>query len=112
MRRVLAVTDASARTCPEPSGGGPEQRRRSCGKGQNDSTPAGAGDIFLRAGGHLVDAPFRIRLGKTGIGGGQAHQVGTILRLHAAMTRDGQQDTGRLRARVIEIGIGPALGAE
>jgi hypothetical protein len=45
-----------------------------------------ARDILLRTGGHLVDAPFRIRLGKPGIGGGQAHEVGTILRLHAPMT--------------------------
>jgi hypothetical protein len=37
---------------------------------------------------------------------------GTILRLHAAMTRGGQQDAGRLCARIIEIGIGTALSAE
>jgi hypothetical protein len=70
MRSVFAVTDASARTCREPSCGGPEQRRRSCREGENDSTPARARDILFRAGGHLVDAPFRIGLGKTGIGGG------------------------------------------
>jgi hypothetical protein len=28
------------------------------------------------------------------------------------MTRGGQQDTRRLCARIFEIGIGPALGAE
>jgi hypothetical protein len=28
------------------------------------------------------------------------------------MTRGGQQDAGRLCARIIEIGIGPALSAE
>jgi hypothetical protein len=67
MRSVFAVTDASPRTCGEPSGGGPDQRRRGRGKRQNDGTLAGAGDIFLRAGGHLVDAPFRIGLGKAGI---------------------------------------------
>jgi hypothetical protein len=70
MRSVFAVTDASARTCGEPSGGGPEERRRSCREGENDSTFARARDILFRAGGHLVDAPFRIGLGKTGIGGG------------------------------------------
>jgi hypothetical protein len=70
MRSVFAVTDASARTCGEPSGGGPEQRRRrSCREGENDSAPARARDILFRAGGHLVNAPFRIGLGKTGIGG-------------------------------------------
>jgi len=105
VRRNFAVTYTSTRTCREPTCGGPEQRRRSCRKGQNDSTPAGAADVFLRAGGHLVDAPFRIGLGKTGIGGCWAHEVGTILRLHAAMTRGGQQDAGRLYARIIEIGI-------
>ena len=43
---------------------------------------------------------------------GQAHEVGTILRLHTAMTRGGQQDAGRLCAGIIEIGVGPAFGAE
>jgi len=58
MRSVFAVTDASARTCGEPSR-----------EGENDSAPARARDILFRAGGHLVDTPFRIGLDKTGIGG-------------------------------------------
>jgi hypothetical protein len=69
MRSVLAVTDASARTRGEPSGGGPEEGCRSCREGENDSTLARARDILFRAGGHLVDAPFRLGLRKTSIGG-------------------------------------------
>jgi hypothetical protein len=58
----LAVANASAGARREPRGGSAKQRRRPCREGENDSTPPRAGDILLRAGSHLVDAPFRIRL--------------------------------------------------
>jgi hypothetical protein len=43
-------------------GATPQAPGRSGREGDNNSTPAGAGDILLRAGGNLIDTPFRIWL--------------------------------------------------
>ena len=49
--------------------------RRSGRECDNNSTPARAGDILLRAGGNLIDTPFRIRLRKPCGGRRKPHRL-------------------------------------
>src|ERR1700745_1521561 len=73
---------------------------------------ARAGKVLPGAGGDVVDAPLRVGFGNAGDGGGQADEIDAILRLQAAMARSGEQDARGLGARVVEIGVGTALGAK
>jgi hypothetical protein len=96
----------------EPGRNGPDQRRRSSHESQDHSTSPRAGNVVFGARDHVIDPPFGFGRRQPGAGRHEANQVASVLGLHSAMARGGQQDAPGFRAGVIKVALGAPFAAE